>query len=280
MSGGSSTPSEQTQVTEPPAFQKPYLLKGFNYAEDAYDNAASASPNQLVPSFDSATKQAHQMIEQRALNGSPLNSQASGLVGSTLQGDYLSAGNPYFGDAFNASMQPVFENYTDVILPQIDSRFARAGRFNSAAQDRAMENADQNLMETMVNTASRAAFDNYNQERGMQQQAISLAPMIANQDYVDAQALSAVGGQREAKAQDMIDARYQQPFYNAQNYMGLVGGNFGNNTIQKQSFKKPSALASYAGGALSGGALGAMVGGPLGAGLGAGIAGGMALLSR
>jgi hypothetical protein len=86
--------------------------------------------------------------------------------------------------------------------------------------------------QALTNTAGQLAYQNYEQERARQQQAIGAAPQLAATDYQDIQQLLQAGQLREGYQGQQLGADIQrfnflqnQPQQNLQNYMSLVYGN-------------------------------------------------------
>lgn len=181
--GGSSSPDNvtQTQKTNPPDYLVPYLQNAANQS----DAQLNAGPNQYyqgqtVTPFSNETEQALQQTTQRAQSGSPVNRAATGYTTDVLNGQYLNA-NPYLDATFNKAALAT-QN-------QLSSEFARSGRNTDAAY---APRADQ-----LNNLATNIYGGNYANERAMQNSVLGQANSIANQDYVDAAKLAAVGQQRE-----------------------------------------------------------------------------------
>lgn len=258
-----------TQKTEPWRYQQEPLKFGFGEAKKIYNQRQDGGG---IAGFDSFSTQAQDLQAERALAGSNLNRNAQSLANKTLQGDYL-GNNPYFEKAFNAAMEPVTQRYNEVIVPNIDSRFAGAGRFNSAAQDRAHMNAQENLSDSMADAAAKMMYNNYNAERARQDGVMRAAPGLANQDYVDFNALDEVGRARQALDQSMLDYDYD----NLSRYMGLIGANYGGGQSSMIKPMHSNAAGAALGGAMAGAKTGAAVGSVVpgvGTGIGA-LAGGL-----
>lgn len=154
-------------------------------------------PGQTYAGFDPLQTQAQNMGIERATNGSPLVQGAQGMIGDTLGGNFLSAGNPYF--------QNMIHGVTSAVMPGINATFSRAGRTGSDAHG-------YGLAQGMTDAFGRLAFDNYSQERGNQMQAAGMAPNLAREDYFDIGMLGEIGSERQRMAQRGIDeerARYQ-----------------------------------------------------------------------
>jgi hypothetical protein len=274
--GGTQT---TTQTNEPPAYLQPYLAQGAAEAQRLYSNPTEQFyPGSTVVPFSNETNQSLDMTTQRALAGSPVSGAANQNILETLQGNFLSQGNPYLQAAF----QPVIRNYNETVLPGIESVFSKAGRYGSGAQAAVTGQANQDL----AGALSGIAYQNYDAERQRQQAAAALAPALAQQDYYDAGQLAAVGATKEGLAANQLQEQIERFNFDnnrdqinlqqfLQNLQGstIPGAGVSTAITPKQSQNR---LLSGLGGAASGASLGAMfgpygalAGGALGLGLGA-----------
>lgn len=285
MSNPFSSDSRQPQIVtqkssnEPPDFQKPFITKGLHEAERLYDSQAPEYfPGQTFVPFSPETETALDQQAARAQGGNPLNPAAQSVAFDTLGGAYL-GGNPFFQGAFDAQVRPMVEQYTQQIAPGIDSSFAGAGRYGSNAYATARNTADESFGRALADTAGKLAYQNYDQERGRQQEAMGIAPQLANIDYTDIQQLANVGAAREAQAGTEMQAdinrfnfEQQKPFDKLAQYMALISGGYGSQgTTTQPVFSSPG--ASFLGGAATGAGIGNMIGGGTGAAVGAGLGG-------
>lgn len=271
-----------TQQTSsgPPAFQKPFLEKGFAEAESLYDSGAPEyfGGQTFVP-FSPETTTALGQQANRASQGNPLNPAAQSTAFDTLQGNYLE-GNPFFKGAFDAQVRPAVQEYTQSIAPGIDSSFAGAGRYGSNSYATARNTADEAFARGLSDTAGKMAYQNYDQERGRMENAMQLAGSLANEDYTDIDQLARAGAAYEGQAQTELQSdinrfnfEQQKPFDKLAAYMGMISGGYGSEgTTTQPVFDSPG--ASFLGGAASGAGIGNLINkGPVGAGIGAGLGG-------
>lgn len=265
MSSGSSKPSVQTSTTEPPAYAKPFLKDAAQQARSLY---LSGGPDYYqgtqTVGFSPQSQLAMGMTEQRALAGNPANRAATDMATDTLRGNYL-YGNPGFNAAVKAA--------TDYAIPQVQSKFATAGRTNSGL-----------AQEAIARTISNQYASQYGQERENQMRAGVMAPALAQQDYQDISALRSVGTDVEQLAQDRLSEDvsrfnfYQnRPEQNLQRYIQNITGSFPGQSSSSSAPMYRNRGAGAIGGALSGAQLGGQYGGGWGAlfgALGGGLLGG------
>lgn len=278
--GGSSTPSTTTQTTEPPAFLRPYLQHGAEQSRGLYETGGPQyyGGNTVVP-FAQQTEQALGLQQQRATDGSPVNQAAQNYATNTLNATPTSQ----FGGATNPYLDQTFNRAADSVQQRIQSGFAGSGRNIGAGRPAAAQELN-DLAGNIYGGAYEGERNRMAQDLQQQQQRqfglTSLAPSLANQDYVDINALQGVGGQVEDLAgrlmQDQaarFDFSQNAPQINLDNYLSRVSGAFpGQSTTQTTPTYR-----NHTAGALGGAASGASIGsgfGPWGTLIGA-VGGGL-----
>jgi hypothetical protein len=190
-----------------------------------------------------------------------VNAAADANVTNTLNGNFLSAGNPYF--------QGLIKQVGQAIQPSIDGQFAASGRYGSGANANAFASA-------LSNTAGQLAYQNYGDERSNQIKDTALAPGTANQDYTDISQLGAAGQNQRSLLQDYVNQdinrfgfNQQAPTLNLQQYLAGIGGPIlGSSSVTSTPiYGQPGSGSSTGGtvGGILGGIAGAYFGGPGGA---------------
>lgn len=314
--GSSSTPSRTTTTQEPPAFIQPYMQYGAQQSRALYETGGPQyyQGNTVVP-FSDQTEQALGLTEQRALQGSAVNNAAQDYATKTLtstpSSQFGAASNPYagganpYGSVNNPYLDATFNKAADSVQNRLESQFAGAGRNVSASMP---ANAD--YLGDLANRVYGGAYENernrglsYDQQqlgigasgyeserdrmaqdlerqRSMQYAVAGMAPQLANQDYVDLNALQGVGGQVEDLSGRLMEDQasrwdYSQnaPQMNLDNYIARVTGAYpGQNATQTTPVHR-NRTAGAAGGAMAGAQLGSSFG-PYGALIGA-VGGGL-----
>ena len=237
--GGGGAQTVNTQV-QPPAYAMPFLEFGLDEAKAQYQSTApNYYPQSTIVGFSPETEMGLDMMRDRALDPNSLTAQTQNIVQQNLTGT-----NPLMSAAFAP------------VVNEVQSQFAKAGRYGSGANQQALAAA-----------LAPAAMQ-------LQADAISQAPAIQNADLAQ---LGDVGAAREAQAQaelqdqvNRFNFEQNKDMNKLQQYMSLVGGGtVGSNTVQPVFRNRP---ASVLGGALTGAQLGAATG--MGAGMGA-VGGGL-----
>ena len=275
MSGGSD--STNTTVN-PPDWAVPYFQ---NYAQQAAQVASrpyTPYTGQTTSQLNPYQTMAADAQAQRAIQGSPVNAAAQGQLTDTLNGSYLSQGNPYLTGMIDQAQGDVVRNYNNVVKPQTESAMVRSGSFGNSGLQQMQGEQQRTLQQSLGNISTQMRGSAYESERARQMQGLSLAPSIANQDYVDAEKLAQAGNVYQAQEQNNLNDQYRR-FQEAQNYperqleiLGRgLGQNYGSNSQGPSQGGNP--WGSAAGGALAGYQ---MTGSPWGAAAGAaaGYAGG------
>lgn len=157
-------------------------------------------PGQTVAGLAPETTQGWNATAQRAQAGSPT----------------LGAANQYVQGILTGNDTGLLDPAIDRIRSGVNANYSAAGRYGSGSHDRAVGDAVGNLIFNRMD------------------QAAQFAPQLAQADYYDAQQLGNVGSQRQAYAQDLINAdinrfnfQQQSPANAISLYQQLVGGNYG-----------------------------------------------------
>lgn len=239
--GGSSGPSKTTQTTEPPKFIQPFLQRGAERADAAYQQGGPEYfPGSTVVPFSDPTNQALQLTQQRALQGSPTVDAAQGYVQSTLgapvTSGFTGAQNPFasqtreFAGQTNPYLDATFNRAADQVQNRLQSSFAASGRNIGAARAPAAlelndlantvyggayeSDRNRSLSELQqqrgigaqgFENAQGRGLDDIQQQRALQLSAAGLSPQLASQDYADLAALEGVGGRYEDQAGQVLD---------------------------------------------------------------------------
>ena len=197
--GGGGGQTSNTQQSIDPAIL-PYITYGLEEAQDLYKAPGPTYyPDQTYVDQSAQTTEALGLAEARARAGSPLIPAAQDQALSTIQGDRLSATNPYFASMMASAAEPVVNEFNTAIR-DIGSRTSASGRYGSGAMGEMESNASRNLANSLSQRGSELAYQNYANERARQDQAIGSAGAIAGQDYSDIQQLMNVGQAQEGQS--------------------------------------------------------------------------------
>lgn len=228
--GGGGGGSSQTQNQLDPTV-RPFVEYGLNEAKGLYQTSTPEYyGGQTYVSPSAQTTSALQAAQNRALGGNPLLPAAQQQQLSSIQGDYLSAGNPYFTQALAGPTQQATQAYNDAIA-KAQGSLSMAGRYGSNVGADIQNRAANTLANTLANKYGELAYQNYAGERAMQNQAVANAPALAQADYGDIQQLMNVGKtaedyQKTALQADIDRFNFEQnkPYQKLSAYLGAAYG--------------------------------------------------------
>jgi hypothetical protein len=230
MKGGGGSQTQTTNQNIDPAIL-PYITYGLGEAQNLYkaDSPEYYPDATYVPASES-TQDALRMASNRAVIGNPLVPAAQAQQLSTISGDRLSAGNPYFSAMMASAATPAVNEFNKAIR-DIGSRTAASGRYGSGAMGEMESQASENLANSLTNRAAELAYSNFGAERARQDAAIAQAPQMAAADYSDIQQLMNVGQQqedysRQALQSDIGRFEFEQnkPYTKLQSYLSAAYG--------------------------------------------------------
>ena len=260
MSGGGT----QTVYQNLDPSQAPFVKYGLDEAVKLYESGSPMYfPGQTYVGPSEQTQTALDAAQTRALTGNPLVPAAQSQLQSTIEGDYLSATNPYFANRFATAANAAEQRYFDA-MNQINSQASMAGRYGSNAMGQLQDRATSQFAKSLTDTAGELAFNNYAQERARQLAASQLAPLMAEADYSDIDKLLNLGsiaeGYQGAALEDSINRfNFEQglPQNKLQNFLSAAyGAPMG--SMQTSSIPR-GGMQGLLGGALTGAALTSMI---------------------
>ena len=255
----------------------PFLTQGLERAQSLFLTGQQPEffPGQTYVSPSAATTESIAQQEAIARQQSPVLQQAQqaytsslGQVGQTAAGGFLNA-NPYQQAMMEAATRPLTQQFSQAVLPGISSLYSRSGRLGSGSMERALGTATEAYGRSLGDITANIAGSQYQQERGLQQQAqlaqaqlAGAAPSFYGQQFLPSQTLAQVGAQQEAIAAQPLQeqlARYQfgqqLPYQQLQGYLSSVYGtplgSYGTQTTNAPTYQNRG--AGILGGGIAGG---------------------------
>ncbi len=297
--GSGSAPRNTSSTNVPWGPQGTQFQRLYDFASPLLNRELQYFPESTVADRPFQLPLANQMSTEAALDPQ-LTQAALGQATATQRGDFLRPeSNPFLRGVFDTAAQDVSRSYLRTVLPNIESRFAGAGRGALVTDpgrsprvgsfDAARAASFGELGDSLSQMAANLYGGNFQAERGRQTAGLSTLPAVQGQQYRDIQELRQAGRDEFAYAQlqldDMINRfnfAQQEPFVRGQQFQGLISepGGYGTSFGRGPGGGSPGAL-QYAGLASTGlGLLGSIlgsvvpgignvVGGALGSGLGA-----------
>jgi hypothetical protein len=231
-----TTTSSQSQID--PTIQ-PYLAQGLATAKNLFLGGYQPQlyPGQMYVSPSEQTLAGLAQQEQLATQASPVLQQAQqaytsalGGLGQTAGGGFLNA-NPYQQQMIDAATRPLQQQFSNQVLPGVASLYSKSGRYGSGAMANALGNVSESYGRAMGDISGTLAGQQYQTERGLQQQAqfgqaqlAAQAPSLYAQQFLPSQTLMDVGAQREAIAAQPLQEQMQRFSYSQQlPYQQLAG---------------------------------------------------------
>ena len=266
-----------TQTSQIDPALLPYLTQGLERAQSLFLTGQQPEffPGQTYVSPSAATTESLAQQEALARQQSPVLQQAQqaytsslGQIGQTAGGGFLNA-NPYQQAMMEAATRPLTQQFSQSVLPGISSLYSKSGRLGSGSMERALGTATEAYGRSLGDITANIAGTQYQQERGLQQQAqlqqaqlAQAAPQFYGQQFLPSQALAQVGAQQEAiSAQPLQEqlARYQfgqqLPYQQLQGYLSSVYGtplgSYGTQTTNAPTYQNRG--AGVLGGGIAGG---------------------------
>ena len=252
---------------------RPYLTEGLDRARSLFLTGAQPQffQGQTYVSPSAQTTEALAQQEALARQASPVLQQAQqaytqslGGIGATAGGSFL-GGNPYQAQMMQAATRPLEQQFSNQVLPQIASLYSKSGRYGSGAMQNALGQATEGYGRALGDITSNIAGQQYQQERGLQQQAqlglaglAAAAPSIYGQQFIPSQQLAQVGAAQEAIAAQPLQeqmARFnfgqQLPYQQLSGYLSSVYGNpMGSYGTQSQTMPSNPLINTAAGAGL------------------------------
>jgi hypothetical protein len=240
--GGSSGSSKQVSTvnSDPWSKQQPHLQTLFTQAKNLTQNpdgsikTAQYYPGQTYATMAPESATALTSIANRATQGSDVTRNANAFAGDVLGGKYLDQGNPHFDAVASKAKDAVNANY------------GQYGRSNSGMHDAAMTREIGSL-----------AYQDYANQLNLMNSVLGQSPQLAQADYFDANALNAVGQQRQSEAQNIIGAgldkwnfEQQAPFDALKAYQDFISGSYGGTQQQVSPVYNTPAWQQYMGAGL------------------------------
>lgn len=266
MGGGSKGTTKQTTSAEPWKGVQPYLKSAFKDLGTVYkEGAPDYYPGDTVAPQSDYTKSALDQLAARGAAGSQVTDAAQNELMKTMNGDYLNGETPGFKGALDAATRPITDNYTKSVIPNLESAFSSAGRYGGGAHADAESDAYSGMLREIGDVSSDMSYKNYGDERQRQIQGMLFAPQLAQQDYMDINAMGQAGAGIDQYNQAKIDADVGKYDYNSnkdlnwitQNLGTLMGTPWGQSQTAKGA--QPSVFSGALSGAMGGAGLGSLM---------------------
>lgn len=232
--GGGGGQSNTTNELDPNVV--PYVKDALQKQQELYNEGAPeyyGGQTYLDP--NSQQQQAINMMTSNANINNPMLQNSTNLNNQMIQGDFLQ-NNPNFDAVMNTAGRKATDIY-NTATQGTNSQASMAGRYGSDAHARMASNNSSNLAQSLADTAGQYSYQNYGNERGMQNAAMNNAGAIAGNQNIGAQNLMNAGNMQAGFDQTQLNANIARHDYgqNAQqqhlsNYTNAVWGAPGGST--------------------------------------------------
>ena len=233
--GGGGGGSQQTSNALDPNVV-PYVTDALSEQQRLYREGAPSyfeGQTYLDPNANQ-TNAMNQMTANAGVNNEMLQNSTN-LNNQTIQGDFLQ-NNPNFNAVMATAGRAATDQYANA-MQGTNSSASMSGRYGSDAHARMASNNSSNLAQSLADTAGQYSYQNYANERGMQNNAMNNAGAIAGNQNIGAQNLMNVGNQQAQFSQNALNADIARHDYgqnaeqqNLANYTQAVWGAPGGST--------------------------------------------------
>lgn len=222
MSGGSSAPANTTQTTtkEIPLWAQPSAMNLLQRGEALSNQPYQTYTGQRIADLTGQQTTGLNLVQNRALYGSPEEQAARQNFTDTLSGKYLGQGaayNPY-ADMNNPYLRGMVNQSLNDVTGRVNSQFNGNNYGTTAHQETLTRNLGEaannaygqafNLQAQLADANANRLQSAYSNERNNQLQMAGLLPQYGNIDYNNAQQLIGVGDIYRQEAQDRLNNQY------------------------------------------------------------------------
>lgn len=221
--GGSSPPANTTQTTtkEIPYWAQPSAVHLLNRGEALSNQPYQTYTGQRIASMTPQQTTGLNMVQNRAVSGSPEERAARTNFTDTMNGKYLGQGAAYnqYADMNNPYLQGMVNQSMNDVSGRVNSQFNGNNYGTTAHQEtltRGLGEAANNAYGQAYNLQAQLADANanrqqsaYSNERNNQLQAAGMLPQYQNIDYNNAQQLIGVGDIYRQESQDRLNNQYE-----------------------------------------------------------------------
>ena len=232
--GGGGGSSQTSNELDPNVV--PYVKDALSEQQNLYrQGAPEYYGGQTYLSPNAQQQGAINQMTANANVNNPMLQNATNLNNQMIQGDFLT-NNPNFDAVMNTAGRKATEQYNNA-MTNTNSQASMSGRYGSDAHARMASNNSNNLAQSLADTAGAYSYQNYANERGMQNAAMNNAGQIANNQNIGAQNLMQAGNMQAGFDQTALNADIARHDYgqnadqqHLSNYTNAVWGAPGGST--------------------------------------------------
>lgn len=211
--------------------QQALLTSAVPYVSKFATDGIKLPPGSQLAGFNQTQQQAQQQVLNNAPKQQAGAEQGLGASNWLLSGAALDPNsNPALRGTIDAATRPLFENLSQVILPQVRGEAMASGNFGSSRQGIAEGLAAQGTQRAASDAASNIAFQGYNSGLDSMNRALGSLPSTLDSLNTSALGIGAVGDINQQQQQATLDeaaAKYYQqqllPLEIGKELINLVG---------------------------------------------------------
>lgn len=223
--GGQSQPSSTTTVQNLPAFLETAYQKAIDRAEAASKETLPVYQGQRVANFSPATQRALDMSSTSIGQYNPvLNAGINATAAAATPFDaatFAKFNDPYKSQVVDEMARLGNKNFTDNLMPTINSQFTGNGMFNSSRNavelGRAATDTQRNITGQQADYLSKGFAQSMNDYQNAMQRQLAGGAQLGNQasqgqamSKEDIARLTTAGAAQEAKTQQGLDIGYNE----------------------------------------------------------------------
>jgi len=180
--GPSQTTQQAMQMAQQRALAGSPLVQGAQQTAGALQTAVNPALGGFADVFNRSMYDPGANVYSQIAAGGAVNPAMAGTQQSA-SGAYL-GGNPFFQGAFTPAARAAEQQYSDA-MQRINSQASQAGRYGSNAMGQLQDRSTGAFAQALTDTAGKLAFENYGQERGLQESALSRLGALGQQDVAN-----------------------------------------------------------------------------------------------
>lgn len=202
--GGGGGGGTTTQRTELDPLQRKTLGSLLAKSEAQYDNPVMFFPGQTLADEDPLIGQGQSQALGAAGRIGSQTAATSNAIRDAMEVDLVN--DPRTNELADAATQPIWDNFSERIAPQISSGASAAGAFGGTRQGLMTAAAGRETARAVGETRANVISDAYRAQLQQRMQAAGMLPMLNTQQLLPAQITQNVGEQRTMRGQQEIDA--------------------------------------------------------------------------
>lgn len=188
-----------------------FIMEQMGASQDRFNDPLSFFPGQTVAGRSRDTASAYDLTRELA-TGNETRDSANAFIGQVVGGDFMpgNANNPYLDEVFDVMSGRIGEQFNQIVMPTINSRFGDAGRSGSSASGRARGRADETLVRELGDLGTQVYYGDYERRMGDRFEGVRAQAGLQSQELESIGALAASGADQENYTQRLLNDAIQR----------------------------------------------------------------------